>query len=547
MMIFSRILFLFFYGLMTTPSYAQNNAFGEEDLDAIENDLPLDSDFSNDNFAEDDFNIDADFQPINNGTELDSQLSGNEQDFIEEPSNPLVNQALGDNEIEGADPDEDIFANDGNGQEFLNQNGNLTQSNVASFESEDIFANDSQVNLVGQQEFLEGEAPPIEGTVLEEIREPNLFAGAPPVPGTMRILAENEAPEEYRVVPGDTLFDICDQLIDEPSYWPKLWSFNTFIKNPHFIYPGMILRFYPGGDETPPFLQIVTEDDLVPVDKGPLDGLEAENLDGLIARFEGPSSIDVIGPEEVGDFPEIDEAFINVGSFFAPQEYNVIIPAFISPAKLNSLGEVVSGSGGSILLDTDEDLVVRTNQGQLTPGGSYSVVRFTSDVDHPETGNSIGFRYEFVAHIKVLSPISDGKHVSAEVFMNRIGVEPGDLIVEFKSVKRSVPMFAKANQLSGHYVVGFDIPKMAMGGKGSFVFLASTAASGALPIGQTVEIFQDYGKHSGAIDASSLPSYRVKVAEAHVIDQSGQASLAYITKDKLEVRLGDDTGMVSSQ
>ena len=43
------------------------------------------------------------------------------------------------------------------------------------------------------------------------------------MPGTLRVLSEEEAPEEYIVEPGDTLFDICDQLLDEGSYWPKLW------------------------------------------------------------------------------------------------------------------------------------------------------------------------------------------------------------------------------------------------------------------------------------------------------------------------------------
>ena len=45
---------------------------------------------------------------------------------------------------------------------------------------------------------------------LSPIEEPNDFAGVPPVPGTLRVMAENEAP--YTIREGVTLFDICDQL-----------------------------------------------------------------------------------------------------------------------------------------------------------------------------------------------------------------------------------------------------------------------------------------------------------------------------------------------
>jgi hypothetical protein len=83
----------------------------------------------------------------------------------------------------------------------------------------------------------------------------NDFAGAPPLPGTVRALADGEAPEDYTIEEGDTLIDICDQLLDEPGYWPKLWSLNPEIKNPHFIFPLMHLRFYPGDDDVPPYLQ----------------------------------------------------------------------------------------------------------------------------------------------------------------------------------------------------------------------------------------------------------------------------------------------------
>lgn len=50
-------------------------------------------------------------------------------------------------------------------------------------------------------------------------------------------------PDQYTVVKGDTLWDISGKFLQNPWQWPKLWSGNPQIKNPHLIYPGNTLYF----------------------------------------------------------------------------------------------------------------------------------------------------------------------------------------------------------------------------------------------------------------------------------------------------------------
>lgn len=56
------------------------------------------------------------------------------------------------------------------------------------------------------------------------------------------------APRRYVVQPGDTLWDISRRYLGSPWYWPKLWSRNPQIQNPHWIFPGNLIMFSTAGE-----------------------------------------------------------------------------------------------------------------------------------------------------------------------------------------------------------------------------------------------------------------------------------------------------------
>ena len=87
--------------------------------------------------------------------------------------------------------------------------------------------------------------PPTAAAVATTCRTPT--AAATSSTRRRRSCTPGRRPTSTSCARGDTLWDICFFYFNDPWQWPKIWSYNPQITNPHWIYPGDLVRLLPRG------------------------------------------------------------------------------------------------------------------------------------------------------------------------------------------------------------------------------------------------------------------------------------------------------------
>lgn len=140
-------------------------------------------------------------------------------------------------------------------------------------------------------------------------------ADAAPAAASPVQIQEN-APDRYTVVKGDTLWAISGRFLKQPWRWPEVWRMNREqIRNPHLIYPGQVVvldRNAPGGPrlmvEDPNAARPTGVVRLSPQIRG--EAREAQAIISIDPKDVEPFMVRnlVIGAEAFADAPQIVRA-----------------------------------------------------------------------------------------------------------------------------------------------------------------------------------------------------------------------------------------------
>lgn len=389
----------------------------------------------------------------------------------------------------------------------------------------------------GEQQAGESKEVPLPQMKLESVALPNEFSGAPHIAGSAGVLALGAAPSHYTIQEGDTLFDICDQLLDEPEYWPKLWSLNPEIRNPHFIWPGMVLRFYPGDDALPPYLEIEDEETLEPV------MVEGEYLVEDLLKAPLPQDPTVVQAppirlakmvewHEVKDFPAES---IAASELLGVKAVTAVQPMFVHQERLEPLAEISDTFHGETTIQ-QEGVLEGVGAG-VSEGQEYSVLRYEHRIKHPDHGSHVGYQYQNVGTLRVTKMFSEQGKALFQAQKTWFYLQKGDVIVERVSSLRRIPQVSGPAGDAQGTVVSFALPSKEIAGTGEFIVVDNPSLS----VGSYVPLYRRRGRDGDHDDVLKSLEDTYRYGVARVVDTSDGGAIAYVMSTRMAVEIGDRT------
>ena len=347
------------------------------------------------------------------------------------------------------------------------------------------------------------------------------------------------APDTYTIRPGDTLWDLSGRFLNNPWYWPKVWSFNPEITNPHWIEPGNVLKFYPSAEEAP-----------ARVEPAPA---AAEAVPGMAVGPEQPeepaveppreledlSRADMKAPQPVEEAEEVAVAGPYKVGFVPPKTVMVRRDTFVTPREVEESGSLTAAFEEKLMLSTQDRAYARfRSAADMVPGETYVIYRTERAIHHPVTGELVGYQSKILGTAKAVKV--DDKAVTVVVGQTLEPIERGDLLGPWtEKFLRPVAQRPNARDLSGH-IVAAQVDVMTMLGEQHVVFVDRGKADGVEEgnVFRVIRQGDQFGIPLGEIgNDDRLP--KEIIGDLLVIDVKEGTSTALVTRSLRELAIGD--------
>jgi hypothetical protein len=220
-----------------------------------------------------------------------------------------------------------------------------------------------------------------------------LLLAAPALADTLKL--QDDAPDTYVVVKGDTLWDISGKFLKDPWRWPQIWNLNRDqIKDPHWIYPGDLIVLDRSGAE--PRLRLV---------KGDKNGLQTVKLSpGVrVTEIEGQA------------IPAIP---IRVIHPFLSQ------PRVVAEGAFDNAPYILGSNAERVVLASGDDAFATGGKSGVT---RWNVLRPGKPLKDPETGEVLGHEVEYLGDART---VVEGAPQKIRITQSAQEILPKDKLVE---------------------------------------------------------------------------------------------------------------------
>ena len=308
--------------------------------------------------------------------------------------------------------------------------------------------------------------------------------------GSMPRVESGQVPDTHVVRRGDTLWDISGYYFRNPWEWPKLWALNPSITNPHWIYPGDVIRLLKDGPRA------------------------------AMAQAEAPTQGRVAAPMKT------DGVFLRQTGFIEPEE-------------LKHASTIIGSKEEKILLSTlDEAYAELNKEHPLRVGERYTIYKVLKNVKHPVTGKTVGALVQIFSEADVKT-ITDGKMARIKIVDATDPIERGYKIGPLRRQFKIIEPVHNDRELEGVVITNLRPLNLVAADQLTFVDLGK---ADGVALGNRLFITRRGDGYQGLlgnkpIDDKKYP--REIVGEILVIDTRAHISTGLVTRSSVDSRIGD--------
>ena len=320
------------------------------------------------------------------------------------------------------------------------------------------------------------------------------------LPTTLK--AEGLEKDVHIVVKGDTLWDISETYLQNPFLWPKLWQWNDYIMNPHFIYPGDKIR-----------LQAPARAVRKPI-KLPVTVLKPETKEEVIEEVkEGDVPMEEVTPQSV-----VEGGKYNIRHLRAS--------GMISASELSRAGSIIDAQSNNVMISVG-DIIYLSLKEPAAPGDLYSIFKPKQQINHPITKAVLGNKIEKLGRLEVIT-YSDNV-ATAKIIEAFNAISRGDPVRPWVKLPEEITIRESAIDLDGYIVTAKE--ETTIYGQGNVVYIDLGTSSG-LETGNTFIAYKpEYIK-----DTYTIPA--VTIGRLLVFEVKEDTSSAIIVDSIREMRSG---------
>jgi hypothetical protein len=353
---------------------------------------------------------------------------------------------------------------------------------------------------------------------------------APPPPESMPTAVPG-TPEEYTIQKGDTLWDLSQKFLANPWYWPKIWSLNPGIENPHWIYPGGKLKIIPGEGGAQAPAQVANgnapETAAPATDEVQLDTAAAPDSS---VSVNVPNAVDLDVVSKNSRESRTSRNSVSVSgklAFVPPPVVSVRRSGLVSAEEKENAGSLAASFEEKQMLSPYDTAYVQFKGAPpVKPGDRLLFFRPDGEITDPVTHKKLADQTRTIGVAKVLS-VQD-RQVTVQVERNFEEIERGDLARPWIAQEKRVTPRQNMTDVSG-FIVGDTTKELSDLGESNVVYIDRGAADGVQEGNTFAVIRKGDGLNESMVSAKSKSAGKQGDAAAKIDVPSENVGLLLVT------------------